>query len=567
MQPFNRGAMIDGRSRSFIAVHKYELFICFTAAVCLVLGMDLRLGVYDEGVILTGAMRVAAGDIPHLDFYANYGPAQFYLIGALFKLFGQYAIVERAYDVVVRAAIVAVGYGMIATVARKSIALAGAVICGLWLFSIPFYGYTILPVILLSLVSAVLVLPAPAGQFSAWRLVAAGATVGLAALFRYDVGFFVFVSLGAVLAFSGALRSGRLGQAPAEVKRDLLWYVIGTSIVFVPVAVCYLAVASIAPFIHDIFSYPVHYYAQMRSLPFPGLVQVYGSLDKLAVYLPILIFCATACSLFLSRADIRRRSGTDSGRDNSEQARDWLLITLALLTAMLYLKGLVRVSVVHMLASLTFSVVLLAVLLDRASHQGRFIRAAVWGLCGLSVISVLDAASTTARMLARERWTVIGQVRDGDALPGANGRSLCGRPYGLPRIKCLLLDESRAEAARFVISSTSEDERIFVGLTRHDKIFANDNLFYFVTGRLPGTRWHQFDPGLQTRVDIQREIIAELRARNVRVVVLESNWDGVAEPNDSAKSSGVHLLDEYIRQSYIPIRTYGNVTVLFRASR
>jgi hypothetical protein len=297
------------------------------------------------------------------------------------------------------------------------------------------------------------------------------------------------------------------------------------------------------------------------------MIQVHGSLDTLAVYLPILISCATACSLFLSRADIRRRSRSDAGHHNSEQARDWLLIMFALLTAMLYLKGLVRVSVVHMLASLIFSVVLLAVLLERASHQAQFIRWAVWVLCGLSVISVLDASSTTSRMRTRERWTVTGQVRDGAALPGAARLSLCGRPYGLPRIKCLLLDENRAEAARFVISSTREDERIFVGLTRHDKIFANDNLFYFATGRLPATRWHQFDPGLQTRADIQREIIAELQARNVRFVVLESHWDGVAEPNDSAKSSGVHLLDEYIRRSYIPVRTYGNVTVLVQASK
>ena len=272
--------MIDGRADSFLAVQKYQLLVFVISAVCLALGMDLRLSVYDEGVILTGAMRVAAGEIPHSDFYANYGPAQFYLIAALFKVFGQYALIERAYDVLVRAAIVAVGYGLIATVTRTSIALAGAVICGLWLFSIPFYGYPILPVVLLSLVSAALVLPALAGHISTRRLVAAGATVGLTALFRYDVGFFVFAALGAVLGFSGALRSGNLRHALAEVKNLLAPYLAGTCIVFLPVAVCYLAVASITPFIHDIVSYPVHYYARMRSLPFPGARQVYVALGK-----------------------------------------------------------------------------------------------------------------------------------------------------------------------------------------------------------------------------------------------------------------------------------------------
>src|SRR5258708_12841576 len=86
------------------------------------LGMDRNLAVYDEGLILTGAMRVAAGDIPHRDFYANYGPGQFYAIAGLFKLFGEYAIAERAYDTLVRAGIVAMCYGLAAGVAARGIA-------------------------------------------------------------------------------------------------------------------------------------------------------------------------------------------------------------------------------------------------------------------------------------------------------------------------------------------------------------------------------------------------------------------------------------------------------------
>src|SRR3977135_674334 len=83
------------------------LLIFLSSALLLTFGMDRHIGVYDEGVILTGAMRVAAGEVPHRDFYANYGPAQFYLLAALFKCFGQYALIERAFDVLIRAGIVA----------------------------------------------------------------------------------------------------------------------------------------------------------------------------------------------------------------------------------------------------------------------------------------------------------------------------------------------------------------------------------------------------------------------------------------------------------------------------
>jgi hypothetical protein len=69
---------------------------------------------------------------------------------------------------------------------------------------------------------------------------------------------------------------------------------------------------------------------------------------------------------------------------------------------------------------------------------------------------------------------------------------------------------------------------------------------------------------LQTRADIQSEIVAELQARSVHCVVLESQWDDIIEPNESARSSGIHILDEYIRLHYRRVQTFGNVSVFFR---
>ncbi|MBC8022877.1 MAG: hypothetical protein H7Y14_07145, partial [Burkholderiales bacterium] len=143
------------------------LLVFIVAALAMALGMDRNLGVYDEGVILTGAMRVAAGDVPHGDFYANYGPGQFYVVAALFKLFGQYAIAERAYDTLVRAGIVAMCYGIAAGVAHRRIALAAAAAVFLWLYGLGYYGYPMLPVTLLSLAAAALVQPSLAGTGSA----------------------------------------------------------------------------------------------------------------------------------------------------------------------------------------------------------------------------------------------------------------------------------------------------------------------------------------------------------------------------------------------------------------
>jgi len=526
--------------------------------------MDRQLGIYDEGVILTGAMRVAAGELPHADFYANYGPGQFYLLGALFKLFGQYALLERAYDLLVRAAIVSVCYGLVARYTRKSVAFAAAALCGMWLFSLAFYGYPIFPVTLLSLLAAALILPVLEGSSSTPRLAGAGAIVALAALIRYDVGFVLFVSFAVVLALSSFLRFGVARDAMREAV-GLLWrYTFGTCALFLPVVACYLAVAPLMPFIHDIFLFSIPNYARMRSLPFPGPIELLASIDKVGVYLPILICGAAAYSLFLEASEIHRRARSSAAADAAERRRDWLLITFAVVTAAFYLKGLVRVSIPHLLASIVASLVLLAVLVERAWAQGRAVRIAVGTLCALSLIGPSFAAITTAQFRLAARSTVLAKTLAVLATPGAANAPWCRTPRELEAIRCLLLDPDREEAARLVGASTNAGERIFVGLTRHDKIFVNDNMMYFATGRMPATRWHHFDSGLQTRADIQREIIAELEARNVRYVALESSWDDVKEPNGSARSSEVRLLDEYIRGAYRPVQSYGDITVMVR---
>ena len=63
------------------------------AFLVLVATMSRLFYVYDEAIPLVGAMRVAAGEIPHRDFYSTYGPAPYYLLAALFKIFGENLLV------------------------------------------------------------------------------------------------------------------------------------------------------------------------------------------------------------------------------------------------------------------------------------------------------------------------------------------------------------------------------------------------------------------------------------------------------------------------------------------
>ncbi len=202
-----------------------------------------------------------------------------------------------------------------------------------------------------------------------------------------------------------------------------------------------------------------------------------------------------------------------------------------------------------MLMAIVSSVALLAALAHHARGRGPLARwSAGAGVAGAAVLTL--GALLTAMWRAEPNLAWLAQ--------GAS----CRPPAGLERLGCFTVEQYRADAIRYVQQRTGADEPIFVGLGRHDKIFVNDVTFYFLAARRSATRWHHMDPGLQTSAPIQREVVAELGAERPRFVLLESRWDGEKEPNDSAVSSGVTILDDYIRGRFAPVAAFGTMAVL-----
>jgi hypothetical protein len=561
--------------------------------VILFLGMDRGFDFYDEGLILVGAMRVAAGQVPHRDFYANYGPGQFYTLAWLFDLFGRSILVERVYDLALRAAIVTVTYGITAAYCRRWIAICTTIVCGFWLFSagLPSIAYPIIPILLLTLIGSWLVLPIFRGEVRTWRMLAAGGVTGVVALFRYDVGFaFAFVNICTIViaAFlrslcerrketadlSTPLRSGRddkfvlgkLGVSPVDASRvtstgaqrsaqTLLPYLIGVMAVFLPPALLYLAVSPIHPFVHDIFLYPSKYYARARRLPFPGIR--WRSLENMALYLPVLV---AILSLYCVM------TGKDRDRDDQKQSWIGFLILFGLLSTVFYFKGIIRISVGQMLLSLVPTALSIAVLYEYSSRGGRRLYRIVQWTMAVSIFTATWSALKELRVLYLGHESVLEEVLSppGPAVlqPETNW---CNVPNPLHTGLCFLVDPDHAKLISYVSEHTSPGERIFVGLTRHDRLVGNDLLTYFVSDRLPATRWSHFDPDLQTRADIQSEMVQELDRQAVRYVILEGQYDSqIQASNDSSKSSGVTLLDDYIRRNYHQVETLGSLSVWLR---
>jgi hypothetical protein len=525
--------------------------------VVLFVGMSLRPWIYDEGLILTAAMRVGAGQIPHRDFYANYGPAQFYILAALFKIFGQSILVERLYDLFIKGLLVTAVFGIAASYTRRPITVCTAVVAVFWLFSLSdLTGTPVIPVSLLNVVGSALILPVFSGSVRTRRMLAAGALAGFATLFRYDTGLALFCIHTCVIAIAVCSKEG---SSKLRAFGYNWWpYALGFVVVTLPPLLYYLSVAPLHPVVHDIILYPSRYYHRGRNLPFPRVGP--RSFENIQVYLPIAVvgmsLYVAATKVFSTRSD---RPGPS--RVSEETNLGGFLVTFGLLALVMYFKGYVRMAVAQMYLCIIPSLLLVAVLFQERRRFHRPLQLLTTAIVWLSVLAV---ASSTLRQIEKSHFYQVPVLER--MLPSRDPGSpeiqtWCKLVNPLTRGLCFLPDDNRIRTIEFIDSHTTPDQLLYVGLAKHDKIFVNDNIIYFASQRLPATHWSHFDPGLQNSYDIQAEMVGELQVNSPPYVVLDSEFDQMHEPNDSSRSTGVKLLDEYIRKAYKRTQNFGDMSI------
>lgn len=536
--------------------------LSLVALLYLTLCMKRDVNYYDEGLILFGAARVLDGAIPHRDFYTAYGPGQFYVLAALYKVFGTSILVERAWDTVVRCCIVVPVFIIVGQVAPRRLAVLTAAASLVWLASFGFYGYPVFPALAAALAGLAFLAPALGGVRLSSRLAAAGVFAGVTLLFRYDVGFFTFGAECAILALSVWFQTrGRAECLPATM-RALILFGLGFAVVVAPITVAFAFSGAIPDLVFDVLIFQTQFYVKMRSLPFPDLSSLWAHPMGFAVYLP-LVLCAAAVPTMVAVARYPGEDEIVGSRPTARPALLWTLVALVVLTLILFGKGVVRVSTIHMAMAVIASLAVAGVMSQSIPGRGPLGRSlVVLGLLASSVltlgclyIGLREAAQNVAWARDPASW----ELSASDAPPVSGS---CSMPRGLERLACFRTNEAIMETILYVQQRTSPDDQVFVGLSRHDKISINDVLLYFAMNRKSATKWHEFNPGLQTSAPIQHEMVGELERAKPKLIVIEAIGADVQEPNDSAFSSGVTVLDDYLRQAFEPIATFGSNIVL-----
>jgi hypothetical protein len=525
-----------------------HMLLLSVSALYISLGITRALNIYDEGLILYGAQRVAWGQVPYRDFWSVYSPGQFYALAGLFRIFGSSVLVERIWDTLFRAGLAVICFILAKRLAPAPLALAVWALVTLWMGFYEFYGYPVYIALFFVLSSIYFFLRlGSAIRVKRWLLLA-GLSLGIATLFRHDFGVYAFAAEMAVF-IPLALSTEDLTQGSRPLKRLielLLPYIGGAAVVVIPAVLVLLLAVPAATLWNNLVVFPATVFPNMRALPYPklvpdphvlagGLSSLPGAFPVLAnqwpYYFPYLVVGLNALYLITRIALLPWRK---LARPEAVRLGGYAFLTI--FAAASISQSRVRADLIHLVQLVVVSFILCIGLLGLAwrSWKPAGIVASLLMVVLLSPFLMLSVAERQ-QLFDRGIWA---------ATPNTNHH--ISAAWGMP------VDPKQAAAVEYVQRTLPQDAPLFVGLSRHDRIFVNDALFYFLAGRKSATRYNELHPGVATTQAVQEEIVADLERQKVPLVVIFSMFEDVVEPNDSGKSSGVQILDSYLKRAYQP---------------
>lgn len=518
------------------------------------------IGIFDEGFIAAGALSILRGDLPLRDFFVIYGPGPYYLSAVLYGLFGESLLVTRLAHVALLAAMAVVLVLSSARLAGGRPAQAVLPLLALLVMTVlmmPNPGYPVVPGLTLLVLAGWQLSRWVAGG-GTWALAGASVLVGLVGLLRWDFAVLGFAALGTAATVLGAAR-----RLPAgELVGALVWLLLPGSLLLLMGFVPFILAEGWQRWWYEVPLFHLLEFKHWRNLDVlaPTLERLALALaerDRWALLTELnrLVYAGTPfvlAGLALPLAAWRVwRAGRQSGHI---VPRDALALIFGLIVLVMLNQVRVRAAPPQaypaFVAALPLAAYLLQALRDRRP-----------GLAGLAAallaIPLLLLPAYFAQGKLRD--LVLSPVQQHDIVRAGPVRLQPGRPDATAAARLA----AYAKLIDYIQLRTRPEDYIFSGVADTSRLHINDPMLYFLSNRRPATRWIEMEPGLTSSLSGQQEVVRELLERNVGLVVLLQAVS--AEPNRTARSNGVHVLDEFVRGNYRESRRFGDYIVMEKA--
>lgn len=511
-----------------------SLYILISAVLILIAVTNTfikPLGIYDEGFSLTNALRILQGDTPHLDYWAAYPPGTSLILAMAFNFFEPTLLIARLVNLSWTIFILSGFYILLRQFASIWLSLTATVIASFWLSAALYPSYSVTPA--LALIFTALVFFIKGIDLNSQKMSGIGGLIaGCIVLFRHDFAGYLFLSISLGLIMT--LFSKYADTTKSTSTQNTLFFLASFLATTLVIIFTLLSYSGWNHFIQQAIVFPATGMRENRLLPYPGLLDFFGASKGqwlLAWLVPIIILVGIFNKWF--------------ARANQGFCISIATYTLAVMSLLLTLQAHNRLDMPHAAPSMIFALSFLVVLASiKPQFSPRLYRATSLGLIGLLFIYSIFVTTDHRHI----NYSAI---------------FVCARDHLTQ--PCMKADKNQIEIVEFINKNYQPTDYIFVGNTRHDKIFINDASLYFLLKKPMPIKWNEMHPGIVTTKDVQENIIKNLDEKKVNVIVIvampQSN-----ENNASAVSSGVFALDEHIRNHYRKVFSTGNYVVLERSS-
>ncbi len=284
--------------------------------------------------------------------------------------------------------------------------------------------------------------------------------------------------------------------------------IVGAAVVVAPVALFFLLSVPIEALVEQLIWYPIVGPRVYRGIPAPALSAAFasrGTVDWLLYWAPL--------ALIVLAVGRRLRTGTIPPTD----------LALLIIAILCRLQTLGRADAAHDAQAAVPAILLAAYVFSGiGSRVGR-----VSVAMGAAVFIALAALPLV--------W--LGQPND---------------PY----------DDALRAAVTYVRENSAPNEPIFAGEARNRYALLNPLIAYYLADRPPGVRDTMYNPGVTTTEATQRRMVDDLRANDVRLLLLDVTSASCYETSNLSRDPGATVLDDVLGQDYRVVADFGAVVIM-----
>jgi hypothetical protein len=499
---------------------------------------------FDEGIIAVAAQRLLAGELPYKDFFiVMYPPGQIYILAALFQFFSGSLIAGRVYTCLMSLSIASLVF-IITGRLTKNVVISSAAYIFMIASLVPRLGAIpspIWPGTLLALLTLYIFMRYLEGR-RYFLAASAGLAAGVTALFRHDLAF----SVSAAILISLVIEAFRIRSL-----KPVISFICAAAAVTVPWALYFIKMSAGKDLFNSLIGFiSVHQKTAGISLPGPcfNLNMIFHQslyfINANQFYIPFIAYIWIGGVIIWRFVRRKFYDGPSLG-----------LLALVLYGVITYKQVLVRSDPAHLLMMIAPAVMVSSYIVSDAFRERFKVDAVSISKYSISILLAFLFFLLFIKNTDKYLKNVYTKPVKKDTIKTDFNK---GAIY-LPRDE----REDVLNVLGFIRENTSPSERIYIGNAAHWKDdFGGSLLLYYLSDRLPSTKYYELLPGLVTDKDVQKEIARSLDSQKIRFLILQDVDLGSARREDVPKGSLV--LDDFIKRNYREVKKAGKFHIYKR---